>query len=171
MPEAALQVPSTLKVKHDCSCSSLACLARPSCLPCPALYIIPRRRMLQLLHERKVKRVVLMSDGRTAIVEVPVENTESDFMTQTYDRRDLRWAGGGCCCCCQLRGGVLLAGEGQCCCCRRFMAENHSAHSAHNAVATHELLVWSPSPRPPLTCTAFPPCCTALQRAIRGRGA
>jgi hypothetical protein len=47
--------------------------------------------MLQLLHERKVKRVVLMSDGRTAIVEVPVENTESDFMTQTYDRRDLRW--------------------------------------------------------------------------------
>lgn len=41
------------------------------------------------MKERKVKRLVLMSDGRTAIVEVPVENTESDFMSVTYDRRDL----------------------------------------------------------------------------------
>lgn len=48
--------------------------------------------MLQLLHERRVKRLILLSDGRTAIVEVPVENTESDFDTVTYNRRDLRWA-------------------------------------------------------------------------------
>lgn len=26
--------------------------------------------MLQLLHERRIKRVILLSDGRTAIVEV-----------------------------------------------------------------------------------------------------
>ena len=46
-------------------------------------------RVLELLHKRKVKRLVLLSDGKTAIVELPVENTESDFTTVTYDRRDL----------------------------------------------------------------------------------
>ena len=46
-------------------------------------------RLLELLHKRKVKRLVLLSDGKTAIVEIPVENTESDFSTVTYDRRDL----------------------------------------------------------------------------------
>ena len=40
------------------------------------------------MHKRKVKRLMLLSDGRTAIVEIPVENTESDFTTVTYDRRD-----------------------------------------------------------------------------------
>lgn len=45
-------------------------------------------RLLELLARRKVKRLVLLSDGRTAIVEIPVENTESDFTTVTYDRRD-----------------------------------------------------------------------------------
>lgn len=55
-------------------------------------------RMLQLLHERRVKRLILLSDGRTAIVEVPVENTESDFDTVTYNRRDLRCALPRCCC-------------------------------------------------------------------------
>ena len=30
-----------------------------------------------------------MSDGRAAIVEIPVENTETDFATMTYDRRDV----------------------------------------------------------------------------------
>jgi cell division protease FtsH len=46
-------------------------------------------RLLELLHRRKVKRLILLSDGKTAIVEMPVENTESDFNTLTYDRRDL----------------------------------------------------------------------------------
>ncbi|KAG7666975.1 hypothetical protein KSW81_000723 [Nannochloris sp. 'desiccata'] len=45
-------------------------------------------RLLELLAKKKVKRLVLLSDGRTAIVEIPVENTESDFTTVTYDRRD-----------------------------------------------------------------------------------
>ena len=45
-------------------------------------------RLLELLAKRKVKRLVLLSDGRAAIAEVPVENTESDFTTVTYDRRD-----------------------------------------------------------------------------------
>lgn len=45
-------------------------------------------RLLEMLHKRKVKRIMLLSDGRTAIVEIPVENTESDFATVTYDRRD-----------------------------------------------------------------------------------
>ena len=45
-------------------------------------------RLLELLARRKVKRLVLLSDGRACIVEVPVENTESDFATVTYDRRD-----------------------------------------------------------------------------------
>lgn len=111
------------------------------------------RRFLQLLHDKKVKRIILLSDGRTAIVEVgrgsvvmrptgcccwllllpllllcwllllllpllrmalllllvcslavpeaclppmakqlqiPVENTESDFETVTYDRRNVQ---------------------------------------------------------------------------------
>ncbi len=42
------------------------------------------------MRARKVKRIVLLSDGRTAIVDVPVENTESNFETMKYDRRDLR---------------------------------------------------------------------------------
>lgn len=45
-------------------------------------------RLLELLAKRKVKRLILLSDGRTAIVEIPVENTESDFLSVTYDRRD-----------------------------------------------------------------------------------
>jgi len=45
-------------------------------------------RLLDLLTKRKVKRLILLSDGRSAIVEVPVENTESDFTTVTYDRRN-----------------------------------------------------------------------------------
>ena len=45
-------------------------------------------RLLELLHKRKVKRLVLLADGRAAIAEVPVENTESDFATICYDRRD-----------------------------------------------------------------------------------
>jgi cell division protease FtsH len=36
-----------------------------------------------------VKRLILLSDGKSAIVEMPVENTESDFGTVMYDRRDL----------------------------------------------------------------------------------
>lgn len=47
----------------------------------------PPRRLLELLSERKVKRIVLLSDGRTAIVEVPVENTETNFNTMRYNRR------------------------------------------------------------------------------------
>lgn len=47
----------------------------------------PSRRLLELLSERKVKRIVLLSDGRTAIVEVPVENTETNFNTMRYNRR------------------------------------------------------------------------------------
>ncbi len=46
-------------------------------------------RLLELLHRRKVKRLILLSDGKSAIVEMPVENTESDFGTVMYDRRDL----------------------------------------------------------------------------------
>ena len=46
-------------------------------------------RLLELLHRRKVKRLILLSDGKSAIVEMPVENTESDFGTLTYNRRDL----------------------------------------------------------------------------------
>lgn len=46
-------------------------------------------RLLELLHKRKVKRLILLSDGRSAIVEIPVENTESDFTTVTYDRKNL----------------------------------------------------------------------------------
>ena len=45
-------------------------------------------RLLELLATRKVKRLVLLSDGRACIVEVPVENTESEFTSVTYDRRD-----------------------------------------------------------------------------------
>ena len=90
---------------------------------------LPARRMLQLLHQRKIKRIVLMSDGRTAIVEVPVENTESDFMTATYDRRDLTCVmRRQCCCCCRCRclplplpataaaAGCKCCIWGSCCC-------------------------------------------------------
>jgi cell division protease FtsH len=45
-------------------------------------------RLLELLAKRKVKRIALLSDGRACIVEVPVENTESDFSSVTYDRRN-----------------------------------------------------------------------------------
>ena len=45
-------------------------------------------RLLELLSKRKVKRLILLADGRAAIAEIPVENTESDFTTICYDRRD-----------------------------------------------------------------------------------
>jgi hypothetical protein len=47
--------------------------------------------MLELLNERRIKRIILLSDGRTAIVEVPVENMESDFENIYVDRREPRW--------------------------------------------------------------------------------
>lgn len=77
VPCNAVSCPPTTDRRPTASC----------CAPLPPS--LPACSMLQLLHERKVKRVVLMSDGRTAIVEVPVENTESDFMSVTYDRRDV----------------------------------------------------------------------------------
>jgi hypothetical protein len=40
-----------------------------------------------MLHDRKIKRIILLSDGRTAIVEVPVENMESDVSQAVFDRR------------------------------------------------------------------------------------
>eukprot|EP00887_Chlorella_sp_A99_P003900 scaffold11.g3900.t1 len=58
-------------------------------LPPIGSYQLSYARLLQLLHDRRVKRLVLLGDGRAAIAEVPVENTESDFSTMTYDRRDL----------------------------------------------------------------------------------
>ena len=67
-----------------------ACPAPPRSAP------PPRRSLLELLARRRVKRLVLLGDGRTAVVEIPVENTESNFDSMTYNRRDLRWAGGEC---------------------------------------------------------------------------
>lgn len=59
-------------------------------LPPIGSFQISYARFLQLLHDKKVKRIILLSDGRTAIVEIPVENTESDFETVTYDRRNVQ---------------------------------------------------------------------------------
>ena len=79
----------------DDECSHLAphCSLRNCCAPlmlttCPHAPP-PPHRLLELLASRKVKRLILMSDGRAAIVEIPVENTETDFATMTYDRRDV----------------------------------------------------------------------------------
>ena len=61
----------------------------PTCpVPPPPAFVPALCRFLQLLHQRKVKRIMLLSDGRAAIVEVPVENTESDFYHAYNDRRD-----------------------------------------------------------------------------------
>ncbi len=45
-------------------------------------------RLLELLRDKKVKRLTVMADGRTAIVESPVEGFESNWSNQTFDPRD-----------------------------------------------------------------------------------
>lgn len=45
-------------------------------------------KLLQLLAERKVKRLYLMADGRYALVEVPVPGTASIYDGALYDKRD-----------------------------------------------------------------------------------
>ncbi|KAI7840859.1 hypothetical protein COHA_005451 [Chlorella ohadii] len=59
-------------------------------LPPIGSFQISYARLLMLLHDKRVKRIILLSDGRSAIVEIPVENTESDFETVTYDRRNVQ---------------------------------------------------------------------------------
>eukprot|EP01025_Chloroclados_australasicus_P034264 TRINITY_DN3506_c0_g1_i3.p1 TRINITY_DN3506_c0_g1~~TRINITY_DN3506_c0_g1_i3.p1 ORF type:complete len:377 (-),score=34.06 TRINITY_DN3506_c0_g1_i3:8-1138(-) len=45
-------------------------------------------RFMQLMHDRMVKRVYIMGEGRMALVEVPVTGWASDYDTQRFDRRN-----------------------------------------------------------------------------------
>lgn len=45
-------------------------------------------KLLQLLSEKKVKRLYLMADGRYALVEVPVPGTASNYEGALYDKLD-----------------------------------------------------------------------------------
>ncbi|GMH32625.1 hypothetical protein BSKO_00459 [Bryopsis sp. KO-2023] len=46
-------------------------------------------RLIQLLQEKKVKRIYLMADGQVAIVEVPFETHASDYKAEVrYDKND-----------------------------------------------------------------------------------
>jgi hypothetical protein len=47
-------------------------------------------RFMDLMHDKKVKRVILLSDGKVALVEVPVEGFASNYMQAKYDRKDER---------------------------------------------------------------------------------
>ena len=45
-------------------------------------------RFMDLVHRKRVKRIVLMSDGKVAMVEVPVEGYASKLDEARYDRKD-----------------------------------------------------------------------------------
>ena len=45
-------------------------------------------RFMDLVQRKRVKRVVLMSDGKVAMVEVPVEGYASKLDEARYDRKD-----------------------------------------------------------------------------------
>lgn len=59
-------------------------------LPPVGSFQLSYAQFIHLLSTRKVKRIMLLAEGRVAVVEIPVENTESHFGTVKYDRRDLR---------------------------------------------------------------------------------
>lgn len=52
-------------------------------------------RMLELLSKKRVKRIIMMADGRLALIEASVENACSDYHTITYDRNDIRCESAG----------------------------------------------------------------------------
>lgn len=45
-------------------------------------------KFMELMHRKLVKRVVLLSDGKVALVEVPVEGYGSKMEEARYDRLD-----------------------------------------------------------------------------------
>lgn len=45
-------------------------------------------RFMDLVHRKRVKRIVLMSDGKVAMVEVPVEGYASKLDEARFDRKD-----------------------------------------------------------------------------------
>lgn len=45
-------------------------------------------RFMDLLHDKRIKRVILLSDGKIAMVEVPVEGYASKLEEARYDRKD-----------------------------------------------------------------------------------
>uniref|UniRef100_A0A1D2AAW6 AAA+ ATPase domain-containing protein n=1 Tax=Auxenochlorella protothecoides TaxID=3075 RepID=A0A1D2AAW6_AUXPR len=59
-------------------------------IPPVGAYRISYARMLELLSKKRVKRIIMMADGRLALIEASVENACSDYHTITYDRNDIR---------------------------------------------------------------------------------
>lgn len=45
-------------------------------------------RFMDLFMDKRIKRVILMSDGKVAMVEVPVEGYASKMEEARYDRKD-----------------------------------------------------------------------------------
>lgn len=45
-------------------------------------------RFMDLLHDKRIKRIILLSDGKIAMVEVPVEGYASKLEEARYDRKD-----------------------------------------------------------------------------------
>ena len=46
-------------------------------------------RFLNLMHERQIKRITIIGDGKIALVEIPIEQGGNDFNTQKYNKEDL----------------------------------------------------------------------------------
>ena len=45
-------------------------------------------RFMDLMHDKKVKRVILLSDGKIAMVEIPVEGYASKLEEARFNRQD-----------------------------------------------------------------------------------
>ena len=45
-------------------------------------------RFMDLMHDKKVKRVILLSDGKVAMVEIPVEGYASKLEEARFNRQD-----------------------------------------------------------------------------------
>ena len=45
-------------------------------------------RFMDLMHDKRIKRVILLSDGKVAMVEIPVEGYASKLEEARYNRLD-----------------------------------------------------------------------------------
>ena len=45
-------------------------------------------RFMDLMHDKKVKRVIMLSDGKVAMVEIPVEGYASKLEEARFNRQD-----------------------------------------------------------------------------------
>ena len=90
-PNAQLQTKKAESCSHmqgGETCGARAQVYYGDILPPVGSQQISYARFMDLVHRKRVKRIVLMSDGKVAMVEVPVEGYASKLDEARFDRKD-----------------------------------------------------------------------------------